>query len=319
VPRLLPWIFCLPLLLVLTGCGKSSSNEELQVPDATLAAEDGAGSVWVVKSADGKNKLYLCGTIHILREEDYPLAPAYEAAYMDSQLLLLELPPGSGSSTELVSRMSALATYSSDTALDQHIDEKSWAEVKAWAATRNLDPSSLNRFRPWYVALMITAIEYAALGAKPDQGVDNYFETIAAQDHKPAEGLETVEFQLQMFAGLTDQQQQELLSQTLAEVKNLSREFNKMIRAWKDGDLTTLHDMLFREAEKFPELMDLFLNNRNKNWMARLEQELLTGKNVMVLVGTGHLAGEKGLVNLFRSRGYEVTHDSGKTLNVPKK
>ncbi|MCP5556363.1 MAG: TraB/GumN family protein [Verrucomicrobiaceae bacterium] len=313
----MPWIICLPLLLVLTGCEPSSPKAEAVVPDAVLAPEDGAGSVWVVKSANGKNKLYLCGTIHILREEDYPLAPAYEAAYLDSQMLLLELPPGSGSSTDLVSRMSSLATYSNDTALDRHIDEKSWAAVKAWAATRNLDPSSLNRFRPWYVALMITAVEYAALGAKPDQGVDNYFEALAAQDKKPAEGLETVEFQLQMFAGLTDHQQQELLSQTLEEVKNLSGEFNKMIRAWKDGDLDTLHGMLFREAEKFPELMDLFLNNRNRNWITRLEQELLTGKNIMVLVGTGHFAGEKGLVNLFRSKGYDVTHYQGHESETP--
>jgi len=304
----LTWIFILPLLLVLTGCKKSSEDAGAMVPDAVLAPEDGAGSVWVVKSADGKHKLYLCGTIHILREQDYPLAPAYEAAYLDSDQLLLELPPGSGTSTELVSRMSALATYSNDTALNRHITEESWKAVQAWAKTKNLDASSLNRFRPWYVALMITSLEYAALGAKPDQGVDTYFEHLAAKHKKPAEGLETVEFQLQLFAGLSDVQQQELLSQTLGEIATLSKEYEKMIRAWKEGDLVSLHNMLFREAEKFPELMDLFLNNRNKNWMTRLEQELLSGKNTMVLVGTGHFAGEKGLVNLFRSKGYDVSH-----------
>jgi len=280
-------------------------------PESAAFVSDGAGdgSVWVVDGPKG-GRLYLCGTIHILREQDYPLAPAYEAAYMYSDKLVLELPPGAASGKELTSRMSQLGMYSADAALEKHVSPETWAKVKEWCGKRGLAPSSMNRFRPWFVALLITNMEYAALGAKADKGVDTHFEERAKKDGKPATGLETVEFQIQLFASLSDQQQRELLDQTLAEVSEVAVEFEKLLKAWKQGDLKTLHDMLFREAEKHPELMKLFLTDRNLAWMDRLEEILRKGEKAMVLVGTAHLTSETGLIELMRKRGYRVRHHS---------
>lgn len=166
----------------------------------------------------------------------------------------------------------------------------------------------MNSFRPWFAALLITSTEYAALGAKADKGVDSYFEERARKDGKPALGLETVEFQLQLFASLSALQQMELLEQTLGEISTVADEYEKMLTAWKKGDLETLRDMLFREAEKYPDLMSLFLTNRNQTWMEPLEKMLKNGEKVMVLVGTGHFTSDQGLIELLRRKGYRVRH-----------
>jgi hypothetical protein len=50
---------------------------------------------------------------------------------------------------------------------------------------------------------------------------------------------------------------------------------------------------------------DLLLNNRNKNWVKKLDSIMKT-ESVFVAVGTGHLVGEKGLINLLRKQGYKV-------------
>lgn len=277
--------------------------------DAAAFVADGAGdgSVWVVDGPNG-GRLYLCGTIHILREKDYPLAPAYEAAYMYSNKLVLELPPGAASSAELTSRMSQLGLYPAGTTLEANVGKDTWEAVKKWASKHSMDTATLNRFRPWFLALMITSMEYAALGAKSDKGVDSHFEDRARKDGKPAEGLETVEFQIQLFASLNEKQQRELLEQTLGEVSSVEEEYEKMIKAWKYGQLDDLKQMLFREAEKYPDLMDIFLISRNLAWMDRLEQLLKQGEKVMVLVGTGHFTSDNGLIELLRKRGYRVRH-----------
>ena len=166
----------------------------------------------------------------------------------------------------------------------------------------------MNRYRPWFVALLITSMEYAALGAKPDKGVDTHFEERAKKDGKPAEGLESVEFQIQLFASLSDKQQNELLEQTLGEISSVAEEFEKMILAWKNGELEDLRAMLFREAERYPDLMNLFLTARNLSWMDRLEQMLKNGEKAMILVGTGHFTSDTGLIELLRKRGYRVRH-----------
>ncbi|MFC5453318.1 TraB/GumN family protein [Prosthecobacter fluviatilis] len=305
---LLRLFLSLALCACVVACKREAVNAAAK-KDAAAFVADGAGdgSVWVVDGPNG-GRLYLCGTIHILREQDYPLAPAYEAAYMYSNKLVLELPPGAASSAELTGRMSQLGQYPASSSLEANVSKETWQAVQTWAAKRGLDASALNRFKPWFVALMIPSIEYAALGAKADKGVDNFFEERAKKDGKPAEGLETVEFQIQLFASLSEKQQRELLEQTLGEVSSVKEEFEKMIKAWKYGQLDELKEMLFREAEKYPDLMDLFLSARNLSWMDRLEQMLKRGEKVMVLVGTGHFTSDTGLIELFRKRGYRVRH-----------
>ena len=64
--------------------------------------------------------------------------------------------------------------------------------------------------------------------------------------------------------------------------------------------------MLFREAEQYPDLMDIFLLNRNKAWIERLDAFLKKGERVMLLVGTGHLTGNQGLIELLKAKGYKV-------------
>lgn len=293
------------LLIVLTACGEHSQP---RTPDTPVSSAEQAGSVWVVDDPKTGGRLFLCGTIHILREEDYPLSPAYEAAYANSDRVIFELPPGAGEGNSLTRRMRELGMLPSDSSLEASIPQETWERIKTWAKTRGVDVSALNRFRPWFVSLIITSTEYAALGAKPQMGVDHYFEARAREDKKPGEGLESVEFQLQLFAKLTPDQQREMLDQTLGEISTLPQEYDEMIVAWKRGELEPLREMLFREAAKFPDLMDMFLFDRNLAWMPRLEQMLQKGEKVMVLVGTGHFAAEKGLLKLFEERGYTVRH-----------
>lgn len=271
------------------------------------------GTVWSVDSDSG-GRLYLCGAIHVLRSEDYPLAPAYEAAYMNSTRLVFELPPGSNSAGIPRKRMQDVGILPGDQSLQDMIGRTSWEGVEKWADIRKTSLGALARYRPWFAALTVAAIEYGSLGATPDKGVDSYFEARAAKDNKPGEGLETVDFQLGLFTSLTAAQQEALLKQTLAEARNLPDRFTKMLNAWKAGDLEALHSALYDEADQYPDLTDLFLHKRNKAWLAKLEEIMSKRDRVMVLVGAGHLAGEKGLIELLKGRGYKVERYSGQSV-----
>lgn len=287
-------------LLALPACGQS--------PEAAAQAA-APGSVWVVESPT--TRMYLCGTIHLLRRSDYPLPQVYEQAYADSQRLVFELPPSEARDAQLAAKMQAAGNYPEGQALSDTIQEASWKALNTWAGNRGLNAGTFNTMRPWLVALMISATEYAALGADPERGVDRLFEKRSARDGKPGEGLETVDFQIGLFTALSESQQQELLEQTLAEVKTLATQYEKMIDSWKAGDADALHQMLFEEAEKYPDLLDRFLTQRNARWLSRLEQYLAGKEHVMVLVGGGHMGGKGGVIDLLRKRGYPVRKLSG--------
>ncbi len=296
----------LPLLVGIIAC---RPQPEKKPSDET--SHRSRGTVWVADREGQPGRLFLCGTIHILRESDYPLAGGYDIAYQHASQLIFELPPGASSAPEFQTRLMELGQYPEGETLEASVGPAIWSRLSSWAKTRSMSVAQLARFRPWLASLVITSTEYSALGAKADRGVDQHFEERAAGDRKPGEGLETVELQLQLFSQLTSKQQTEMLEQTLAEVSTLPQEYEKMISSWKEGELDALHALLNREAEKYPELMDLFINRRNHAWIDRLDALLKKGESAMILVGAGHLGGDPdGVIALLRQRGCRVRHIS---------
>ncbi len=286
-----------PILLA-AACGRSG-------PAAVAPVTAAPGCVWRVEGENG-GALYLCGTIHILRSTDYPLPAAYETAYENTDELILELPPGASKSDNLTLRMRELGTLPTGKRLEHLIDAGDWEKVRAWAKKRGMGESLLNRFHPWFVSLMMVAVEYEALGAGAAHGVDQHFEERAKRDGKPGAGLETVEEQLALFSTMTPEQEREVLQQTIAELEHVAEEYEAMIRAWKAGDLEHLQEMLFREAARHPELMERFLTARNRAWVPRLIEVLERGGKAMVLVGAGHLGGEDGVLALLEKAGHHA-------------
>ena len=278
----------------------SSAEEKVKPPVTT-----GPSSVWKVES--GGHHIYLAGTIHLMREKDYPLPDVFDQAYNDSTKIVLELPPGSEGDGEVIIRMRQLGSYGADDDLSKHLSADTIKRVNKWAEDNSFPQSSILRFKPWFLALTISAMEYQTLGAEASRGVDSHYQRRANDDGKPGDGLESVEYQLSLFSKLEDRLQEELLLQTLSEIETMQKDFEDMVGAWRSGDMPKLLDFLFRDADKYPELMEQFLFTRNKAWIAPLEKYLKNGDRAMVLVGAGHLGGKKGILELLKAKGCKVT------------
>ena len=61
----------------------------LTLPSAAFSDEGNRLPVWQI---DGEqNRVYLLGSIHLLREQDYPLPAAFDSVYADADTLIMEL------------------------------------------------------------------------------------------------------------------------------------------------------------------------------------------------------------------------------------
>jgi uncharacterized protein YbaP (TraB family) len=94
--------------------------------------------------------------------------------------------------------------------------------------------------------------------------------------------------------------------QTLDEVETMPKDFDELLSAWRHGNADVLYKFLFKDADKFPELMEQFLTKRNKTWLPVIEKYLKSGEHIMVLVGAGHLVGKSGLIELLKAKGCTV-------------
>src|SRR3546814_16775952 len=82
-----------------------------------VLAEPPVPLLWKVSDAD--NSVYLLGSFHLLRQEDYPLSPDVDAAFADAESLLFEMSPAEMESPTLALRMWQAALRSDGGALDR--------------------------------------------------------------------------------------------------------------------------------------------------------------------------------------------------------
>ena len=93
------------------------------------------------------------------------------------------------------------------------------------------------------------------------------------------------------------------------------KEMAEMFKAYRDQDLKKLEEMMMQSDAGISNFTDIFLYNRNENWVAKLKS-IFASKSVLVAVGAGHLPGEKGVINLLRKQGYIVTPVENKHSNL---
>ncbi len=84
-----------------------------------------------------------------------------------------------------------------------------------------------------------------------------------------------------------------------------------MVRYWKTGDEKKMSKLLFEDAlndyPAFSEIYDSLFYDRNDRMTARIEQMLKQPQgSYFIVVGSGHLIGEKGIVKVLRKKGYVV-------------
>jgi uncharacterized protein YbaP (TraB family) len=190
--------------------------------------------------------------------------------------------------------------------LEKQVGAEAFAKVSARARELDMDPSLLNRFKPWLAALTLTQLTLMKHGLDPNSGVEQRFVARAAQDGKEIRGLETIQQQLGMLAGLPPKQQREFLLYSVEDSEHATQEIDALISAWRKGDTPSLAALLQDGFDEFPDLYRPLTVERNQAWMNRLESLLKDEDDCLVIVGALHLVGKDSVVDLLERKGYVV-------------
>ncbi len=145
--------------------------------------------------------------------------------------------------------------------------------------------------------------------------IDNYIYNYA-QKKKNFKEVESVEFQMKLFADLSKNYSQEML----LELKN-KKEFiegsKKIIDAYYSGNtnyfdneqnliLDQLDQMNDNEKEKIENYLNTLSYNRNVHMKDTLVNSIHNNKHDFIGVGCRHLYGRKGIIQLLKDDGYLV-------------
>jgi len=264
-----------------------------------------ASSVWRVESEDAR--IYLGGTIHLLRADDYPLPPAYDRAYADAEDLVFETNLAALTSAQFQARMMEAARLPEGETLKDLLSADTHAELVAYCDSVGAPLAMLEGYKPGLVAVTLLSLELQKLGID-QKGIDQYYFERGQEDEKLMNFLETPEEQLQMLTQLGEDQEDDLIRYFLLDLERLPTQMDSLMLMWREGDDAALADMMNAElAERFPGIFDLLLTDRNENWLPRIEAMLESPEIELVLVGAAHLVGEEGILAALESKGYTVT------------
>ena len=261
--------------------------------------------MWMVEGA--ANRVYLLGSVHLLRAQDHPLPQVIDEVYDEAETLYMELDMDDLDPVLMQSTINRLGMLDEGTSLRDLMGEELYAEAMAVAMDLEMPLEMLERTEPWLAAITVEQLALARIGFNPAYGVEMHLLKKATKDGKTILGFESVEQQLAYLDGLSLDAQRELLMQTLTESAAIREIMDDLILAWRSGDIDFLERTLLEDVSGYPELYDTIVASRNRLWVDTIDELLEHGEDYLVVVGALHLVGEDGVPQLLEQRGVKIT------------
>ncbi len=267
------------------------------------AASNQKNFLWKVRS--DTTTVYLLGSVHFMKKEIYPLNRKIEEAFEKSDLLTVEANVNDVGKID-VGKLIETAFYTGDDTLEKHVSAETYELVKKEFAASGMLLGLVDKQKPWFLALTLTSLKLVQLGFDPTYGIDMHFLS-KAEGKKRIVELESLDYQINLLSGFSDKEQEAFLLYSVKEIETLGQEVNALARAWKSGDTQTIESLLTKTGDKgMSSLNEKMLYERNRHMASRIEDYLRTKETYFVIVGAGHLVGNKGIIEILKGKGYLV-------------
>ena len=258
------------------------------------------GLLWKISPPQGEPS-YLFGTMHSPDPRVTRLAPVVQSAFDRAASFTMELLINASG----VSTMAEAMFFPPGQDLRKVLGSELYAQAHQAIIDRGLSTRDLERKKPW-VIVMLLSTPRTELGLP----LDIRLQLQATLQGKPTYGLETMSEQVAVFNDLPIADQVDLLRDALAVDAEVTRQFEALIQAYVNRDLTRLMAIVDepkrQRSPAFARMMERLLAERNDTMLKRMRVRLDEG-NAFIAVGAAHLAGEDGLLQLLEGIGYHVS------------
>jgi len=250
------------------------------------------------------------GSIHLAKPELYPLDKEIIKAYKQSDVLVLELDPSSDESVQAMQvAMTNFGKYKSAKSIETELSSKTYKLLKTYLHKINIPLEEVQALRPWVIMLHLSMIEMTRLGYASELGIDQHFLRLAKADKKSIVELETAKEQMALLSKENKEFQDKLLFYTLESMHEIEPMLNDMFEHWKKGDAKEFDRIISLPLQEDPSLVDIYhdlIIKRNYKMSEKIEDFLKTKRNYFIVVGAGHVVGDKGIVSLLQKAGHKL-------------
>lgn len=260
------------------------------------------GFFWEVTTQN--SKLYLLGSIHLGKEEIFPLDTNWENAFKSCSNLVVEV------NTKKINpfKILKLAYFQDSTTLEHILPPEIFAKVDSIFTIYKIPKSTFNKFKPWFALTNIMNLEYSNLDFRADFGIDQYFLGKVDSTKKIIE-LESFEEQIQFMESLFAEHPRAYFEYLIDELKNTQNNINDLFEAWKNGNDSVVAQLIFDfiPADAVgKQFSDILITQRNKKMLEKIHNFISNGGCYFIVVGAGHLIGRNGIIENLKESGFKV-------------
>ena len=271
-----------------------ASGGEADVPQLKV---HGGPAVWRVKDKD--TTIYLFGTIHFLPQDVQWLDTDLRHTLQSSGELVTELDPSEDGKLDAL--MAANGYLPAGENLRDKLAPKDRMAFEGLLVSLGIPVEQFDRYKPWSAGLYLSVLMTRMAGFDPDKGVEQVVEETATPGTQRS-ALESIQFQVELFNGLPEDQQIIYLNQIVQSEPTLEHDLAAMLSQWLGGDADGLA-VLINGEESDPVLYKHILTDRNANWARWIKARMTQPGTVFVAVGAGHLAGKGSVQDQLRKLG----------------
>ncbi|MCL2759290.1 MAG: TraB/GumN family protein, partial [Treponema sp.] len=285
------------ILLIITGLPLFAAG----IRDERLS--ESKTSVWLITSEN--NTMFLGGSIHILRESDFPLPRNFDYAFSQSDILILEADTKQMESPEIIQYLMDSMFLPVGTGLQSILNKEVYELLSAACMEYGIVIDDIGNLKPAMIMNILTLFQMEKYGFV-QEGVDDYYYNKADYENKPIDFLESVQSQIDMILTMGDGYENEYVLYSLQDMEYTGALLNILLAQWKIGASSITELTLTEMKEHWPEIYKSLITDRHDLWLPQIEHYLTSDKVYFVIVGLAHIHGPDGLLKYLEDLGYEI-------------
>lgn len=249
--------------------------------------------LWEVSGNGLSKPSYLYGTIHMICGPDYFLSDKTKKALDASTELVLEVNLADPKEMTTMQQMAM-----GEQPLSKKLNPEQLSKLDAiLKKTTGITVQQVDAFS---LMAVMSLISMKTLGCTDLKFYELEFIENAKKRNLKVDGLETVKSQFKSFENAySDSEMIAMLQESDVE------ETNSLVMNYKKENLQELYKDITAEKLMNAKAKKYMLEERNQNWV-KLLPAMMQKESLFVAVGSAHLAGEEGVINLLRKAGYQV-------------
>jgi uncharacterized protein YbaP (TraB family) len=190
--------------------------------------------------------------------------------------------------------------------LSEVLSAETYAHLTRVTASLSMPMATIERAQPWFAATGLLVGYMMREGASPEDGVDSQLTREARAAGKRIIPLETVEGQFDVLESLSKEDPDFLVMDTIRFIEDPKGLLAHMLDAWTSGDEKAVDRMMRADLDKYDGAYNRFIADRNAAWVPQIEGLIKKGGTYFVVVGAGHLVGDRSVISLLEKRGYVI-------------